>query len=389
MRINKYWARFAALVWVLFGTMPLYAARVFIPNLELFFGGSIVEDQAFGFNIVPEAELDIIFDTGSKIGAEIGLAFDGELTEEDIPLTLDLLALRVGRPVESDVYLTLFHGELTLIGSGRDFLKIFNSRIIEPAYLGRRYFVRGQLYEGLYTVRGTGLEVGSEFGGDVASWHLYAYRDARVIELDIITREEVPIEETYAIDTRVLIDTPNVKFDLYAGTNIGLSGTEFLAMRGGVMMFIDSGGAFELYTHVGLPWISLLDASPGRARDVRIDSFQFLFEPRFMLVPDFFSIYLTFFWDPNHYNNQPRESRSLDLNTKLLFGAIKENMVHGGIDLLLRADYDGSLDFDVFEMAPFLGVSGAGVLWEFGLRFAPFQQLEDVQITIGASTTFE
>ena len=389
MRINKYWAMPVALVWLIFGIMPLFAARVFIPKLELFFGGNIVEDRVPSFNIIPEGELDIVFDTGSKVGAEIGLGFDGELIEERLPLDIELLALHVGRPVEDEIYLTLFHGELTDIGSGEDFPKIFNSRIVAPAYRGRRFFSRGQLYEGLYTVQGTGLEVGSEFGGDNASLHFYAYRDARVVELGIITQEEEPIDETYGFDTRLLIDTPNIKFDLYAGMNLGLSDTQFMTVRGGVMMFIDSGGAFELYTHIGLPWLSLLDASPGRARDVTLDSFQFLIEPRFILSPDFFSIYLTAFWDPNYYNNKPRENRGLDLNTKLLFGSFKEGMVHGGIDLLARLSYEDRLEADVFEMSPFLGISGAGVLWEFALRFAPFQPLEDIQVSIGATTTLE
>ena len=375
---------------LLCGMVPLYAARIFIPKLELFFGGHFVADQSFNFSFVPEGEVDIILDSGSKIGAEIGLGFTGILVDGQQPLNIDLLALHVGRPVEDDVYLTLFHGELTDIGSGDDFSRIFNSRTVSASYRGRRFFPLGQLYNGLYTIRGSGLEVGSEFGGDMLSGHFYLYRDSRIVALESNTNLPVPLEETYAVDVRLLVDTPTAKFDLFIGTNFALGDQEIATLRGGAMMFIDNGSSFELYSHIGVPWFSLLDGSPGQARAISLSGFQFILEPRFTLVPDIFAMHFTAFWNPSYYNNQPRDVRALDLNTKFLFGAIKADMVHGGIDVLTRLDYSGSsFSLGSFEMSPFLGISGAGAIWEFALKFIPFQPLDTIEFSVSASTALE
>ena len=386
-----------------FSTSQLWAARIFVPELELFIRASLFNNGAFAPRLETLANLDIDIEASDKIGVRIRLGHTGNLSEGLIVgnqlvndlISLDLISLTVGEPFVTPVYVEIFSGEHDKIGSGDDFERLFNVDGVASFFRGYLYFNDGELYDALHTINGTGVVVASEFGSDFASARLYIYKDTPFItsstSADGTTMLQVQDAGSYSVDLRAMFDVDIAQVDLYFGGTLNSTPNAVspalpsYSLRTGLMANFGSfDELFQFFIHFGIPYLRQLENATSAV--ISFSDFQALAEARFN-IEDVFGLHFTFLIRPFYYNNALYGDPKVDINSKLFFGSYDAEFGRGGFDL--RVSLDSSFVFESLSVIPFFGFTAGGITWDLGANFEilPFEVnrfLDSLNISISA-----
>ena len=357
------------------------AANVSIPNMELMTWGR-VEDDIYSF--YSRAYLELLIDGGYKFGGKAEFLFDDRDLEkqQSLPntydpnaidqvlqknLTLKSISVETRRLFDLPLSLVYFSGTTDIFANGEIFPKQYGSYAFASSVKGYVYFPTGVIYDGLYTVKGTGLKLHVPDLSDWMNLAVYTYQDGY---LGV---------GKYSSDLRGLFSLENLKIETFIGTSYPNSNSGIY--RGGLLFFYSTGLGGEFYTQIGVPrWDPVVDKS------FNIDLFYFLFEPRVRI--DLFSIILTFFWHPEYYNQiATDETGTVDIFIKFLYGDPRRTQANGGLENRL-AFQTQSGDQIIYRLSPFLSVVTSGVIWDFkvNVRLYPYKQKELIETFIGIKT---
>ena len=399
----------ALILWSGFASAPIWAARIFVPELELFLRARLFDDNSsFQPQLETLANLKIDIEASDKIGAKIRLGHSGNISRKiavggqliNQLISLDLISLTVGEPFETPLYVELFSGQHDKIGSGDDFERLFNVDGVTSFFRGYLYFNENALYDALHTIDGTGLVLASEFGSDFASARLYLYKDTPTYRLvssgsgsnSTVTAQELDTG-SYSADLRTMFDADRVQIDFYVGATFNTIENSLLplplySLRTGLMANFGLDELFQFFVHVGVPY--LVELEKGELNNLSISHLQILAEPRFN-IGDVFGLHLTFLATPFRYNNRIYSDPGVSINAKLFFGSYNAELGRGGFDI--RTNFDSSFAFENLSVIPFFGFTAGGIVWDLGGNFQVIplnlnQFLSSLNITISAKAVF-
>ena len=340
--------RAAALGFFLFMcVLPSFPANIVIPTMELITHG-VSADGVFGLQTYGNMALEV--QGGYKFGGAIafGLYNESILENQNLPIRFLSASMTIRDVFSLPANVVYFVGQNDIFGSGSGF-EDFGSPPIMTRYRGYLYFpndnVTAPIYDGIYQVQGTGVQLAVIPVADTFGVDLYLYED---------THPAFPDLGTYSADLRFLLNTSGVKLEAFlggTGGHIAHSGI----FRGGLLFYATNRNV-EFLAQVGIPrWDPSVDASLG------INLFYLLFEPRLHL--GVFNIVPTFFWHPAYYNqaSYTAESGTFDVNLNLYFGDQSNMTLQGGLESNFR--FQSTAGDMTFKVSPWVGFSTPGVLW--------------------------
>lgn len=393
---------------LLFAVLPLPAAEISVPELELATTGS-VQDGALV--LASRATADLAVAGGYKFGGTLRFAFSADNLEQALSylsdpadpisgaptdtqynalvdrinnsatLSFRLAKVLIREPFGAPLDFAYFVGQADTFCSGDEFPLRFGVASIGSAFRGFAYFPDGingdpnYQYDGIHGVTGTGISV---------SWNawnklvpiLYAYQDSAISSGSTASG-------TYSTDIRILANGDRVKFEAFAGTTYphGSSGL----YRAGVLAHFSTDAGADFLAQFGIPYWDP-EGTFG------IDNLYLLFEPRvdFGLV----SIIMTLFYHPTRYlQRETNEQGVSDVNFKLLIGDLKETAAEGGFETTIgiRGDEDNADEPFRVSVGPFFAMLTEGVRWDLKLRVDPLSYSEPVEMFgmyLGVRTAF-
>lgn len=382
-----------ALLLLVLGTSYLSAANIAVPGFLLL---TRAYNDGNGYRLGTYADLELRIEGGLKFGGDLQLSFENEDLEgvaalpdlegdaptaewaQTVANALDRSLRFEGASIEiREVFglpltLTYFTGLFANIGSGTEFPRRFGTLPFATDYRGYLYFPSGVRYDAMQEIRGTGIQIAT---GDLFSWG----------EIDLVGYQDGNLGTgTYSLDLVTLINAGIVRGEAF----FGISGptTAGLLLHGGLMVYVGSDTGSRFLSQIGIPrW------NPGGGDPLDISNFYFLFEPRVSFDP--LNLYLTFFWRPAYYNQQPTdEGGNIDLNLKLLVGDTAVDPISGGLEttLLFTPVATDSTEQIRFSAGPFLSIASDGVVWQLKVKAAllPFDASRLFEGFIGIRTEF-
>jgi hypothetical protein len=216
-------------------------------------------------------------------------------------------------------------------------------------YRGFLYFpndsITAPIYDGIYQVQGTGMELAVTPMAGTLGMDLYLYED---------THPAFPELGTYSGDLRFLLNSSDVKLEGFMGGTAGHAAHSG-SLRGGLLFYATNRNV-EFLAELGIPrWDPSVDSS------LSVNLFYLLFEPRLHLGA--FNIVPTFFWHPAYYNQMayPTESGTFDVNLNLFFGDQANTTLQGGMEGNFR--FQSSAGEMTVKVSPWVGFSTPGVQW--------------------------
>lgn len=405
--MNKFGRRVTGAIALLFTALPLSAAEISVPSLELATTGS-VEDGAFVLATRASAELSV--DGGYKFGGTLRFAFSANDLEKALsylttPLTtisaapdaddynalvdrinnsaslsFKLAKVMVRQPFGAPIDFGFFVGQADTFCSGDDFPTRFGSAPIGTAFRGYAYFPDGIggdpnfQYNGIHGATGTGISL-SWTAWDRIVPILYAYQDSAI--------ESGTSSGKYSADLRLLANGDNVKIELFAGLTQP-SGSLGL-YRAGALAYFSTGVGADFLAQVGIPrW------NPDEG--FGIDNLFFLFEPRVDF--GFSSIIMTLFYHPAWYFQRETDERGVsDVNLKFLIGDLRKTSIEGGFETTIgiRGEAQASEQPFRLSLGPFFAMVTEGVRWDVKLKVNPIAAtvpLEMFEMFLGVRTGF-
>ncbi len=266
--------------------------------------------------------------------------------------------------------LSYFIGESVTFASGEVFPTVFGASPIATRYRGERYFDSG--YDGIHTVNGTGLSLGSTWGTDWNLTRFFLYQDGY---LD---------KGTYSFDAWSAFNLDTIKLEAFLGASFPEADAG--VYRTGFLFHYNPGSSGEFLAEIGIPrWAA--PASFG------IGDFYFLFEPRIHFDP--LTVILTLFWQPNYYLQTARdEGESVDIHINFLFGDTPDSTVSGGLEtsFVVNTDYTSTPGEEQFEIVttPYISLSTPGVSWNFAVdvNLIPFDPETMIEGIINIKAAF-
>ncbi len=266
--------------------------------------------------------------------------------------------------------LSYFIGESATFASGDVFPAVFGSAPIATRYRGDRYFESG--YDGIHTVNGTGMSLGTSWGTEWNLTRLFLYQDGY---LD---------KGTYSFDAWSAFNLETIRIEAFLGASFPEADAG--VYRTGFLFHYNPGSSGEFLAEIGIPrW-----AAP---ESFEIGDFFFLFEPRIHLDP--LTVILTLFWQPNYYLQTERdEGESVDIHINFLFGDSPDSTVSGGLEtsFVVNTDYASTSGEEQFEIVttPYLSLSTPGVSWNFALdvNLIPFEPETMIEGIINIKAAF-
>ena len=209
---NRGRRRMFAVALFLFAAAAIFAANITVPTMELATHGSMVGNvfalQTFG-NMILQV------DGGYKFGGSVSLGLTNDLNLEGFgvgatppPVTFTGASIAIRQLFGLPLDLTYFVGENDIFANGAGF-SVFGAGPIGTNYRGFMYFPTGPLYDGIYQVQGTGLQLTFGPGSSPLAMDLYAYEDTH----------NPPFSSygSYSADARILLNTAPLKLEAFFG----------------------------------------------------------------------------------------------------------------------------------------------------------------------------
>ncbi|WP_319561747.1 hypothetical protein [Marispirochaeta sp.] len=351
-------------LFLLFPLGNLYAADLTVSTMELITTGS-VDDDTFVLDTFGEIDIDI--QGGYKLGGAVSLGIESDNigpprktlengdTDQDIITYLNstsYIFLKSARVTVRDAFyspinVSYFTGEIDTFGDGDIFPKYFGTNRVASLFRGRFYFPESVVYDGLYAVNGTGIQVETDFGRPWNLFSVYSYQDNYLGP------------GHFTSDLRWTVDKEYVKLDAFAGSSFPYG--EYGLYHGGILVGLTASEKGEFFAQVGVPRLS-----PGD-NDMDIGLFYFLFEPRIHFNRG--SLIFTFFSHPSYYKEYvlsgTSETGEMHTNINLQFGKPEISPFAGGIEGTIHYNDDSDIDGVI---SPYLSFITSGAVWN--LKFS-------------------
>jgi hypothetical protein len=352
--------------------VPSFSANINVPTFELTTRG-YMEGGAFKLNT--RGNIDLLIEGGYKFGGSIGFELESDELEDDSIekyLAFKSASVTVRNLFDLPLDLEYFTGDLDVFCSGNDFPLLFGTEPIASFLSGFYYFPTGIIYEGIHAINGTGFAFSS---ASVLPWlnlALYLYQDGHF---------DSP--GNYSVDIRSMYNFEKFKMEAFVGASYGPTSL-YGIYRSGLLLFYNTGVGGEFLTEIGIPrWDPVVD------KELTIDLFYFLFEPRVRIYP--LSIILTLFWHPQYYLQQEtHELTSVDINANFLFGDIRKTQLSGGLEAFIGFRSQSETDQLLAKLTPYMSFNTSGVIWDVkvGTKLLPFELNELIEAYIGIRTQF-
>ena len=231
----------------------------------------------------------------------------------------------------------------------------FGSERIASLFRGYLYFnpaTSNVVYDGLYTVNGTGLQLDTDFGREHNMLSLYTYQDNYLGA------------GHYSSDIRWAVDGESFKLDAFAGASYPYA--DNCMYHGGLLVGLIANEQGEFFAQVGVPRIV-----PGED-SINASLFYFLFEPRIHFGIG--SLIFTFFSHPSYYKEylleKTGETGDMHTNINLLFGKPEETLA-GGVETSLLVSDDSDLTTTV---SPYMSFLTQGAIWNLKFNWVATEQ---------------
>ena len=347
---------------LLFLTAPaarLSAADLTVPEMELITRAS-VEDGSVVLDTV--GDIDIAVEGGYKLGGSLTLGIESDrlgspasrpepgATDAEIVDYLDqapYLFLKSAKISVSEAFglplrVSYFTGETDTFANGDLFPRYFASAPVASLFRGYMYFPGQVVYDGLYTVNGTGLQLESDFGRPWNLLSFYTYQD------NYLGRGQ------YSTDLRWAVNSDFFKLETFAGGSYPYG--EYGMYHAGVLVGLMAKERGEFFAQVGIPRLA-----PGED-ELEIGLFYFLFEPRIHFGIG--SLIFTFFSHPTYYKEYltlpTGETGDMHTNVNLLFGKPEVTPLAGGLEGTIVYSDDSDITGIV---SPYLSFITQGAVW--------------------------
>lgn len=352
------------ILFLLFPPIILFAADLTVSKMELITTGSVDEDT---FVLDTFGEIDIDIQGGYKLGGSLSLGIESDSigppsesledgdTDQDIITYLNrtsFLFLKSAKVTVRDAFyspinISYFTGEIDTFGNGDIFPGYFGSSRVASLFRGRFYFPESVVYDGLYTINGTGLQVETDFGRPWNLLSIYSYQDNYLGP------------GHFTSDLRWTVDRDFFKLDAFAGGSFPYG--DYGMYHGGILIGLSASERGEFFAQVGVPRLS-----PGEV-DMDIGLFYFLFEPRIHFGHG--SLIFTFFSHPGYYKEYvlsgTDETGEMHTNINLQFGKPEVSPLAGGIEGTIHYNDDSDIDG---VLSPYLSFITSGAVWN--LKFS-------------------
>ncbi|NOY07344.1 MAG: hypothetical protein GXP33_00680 [Spirochaetes bacterium] len=353
-----------------------FSANITVPYLELITRGRINNGL---YELSTRGEMDLLVEGGYKFGGRVILNYKSTSLEDytkSSSLAFKGASIIIRKLFSIPLNFSYFVGENDTFCSGSDFSTIFGSIPITTQYSGYIYFPEGIIYDGIYTVSGTGLKFSLIPSGNFL-YSLYLYQDSNITH-SVNGTESVWLGH-YSADFRTMINFKNLKIEAFAGATFPVS--TFGYYRGGLLFYSANEGV-EFLTQIGIPrWDPAKDP-------FGIKLFYLLFEPRVHM--GLFSIIPTFFWHPGYYlQKETNELGSFDVNINFLLGDLQKTPVSGGFESNLSFSTSGTQQFRI-KASPYISLITQGVVWKLKVnaQIWPFSVNNLIETFIGIRAEF-
>jgi len=368
--------RTALLGMLLLPSLAAFPANLVVPSLELLTRG-VVENTTLVLKSY--GQMDLSIEGGYKFGGRLGVTYTsgtGDL-ERAASKSLSFSGASI---IVKDVFslpldISYFIGQNDTLCSGEGFSTAFGTAQIMTSYRGFMYFPAGVIYDGIYSVNGTGTRIDIAPSRESLLFSLYAYEDTHPPSTGPVALG------MFSGDFRVLVNFEPIKMEGFIGGSYSSAAAANGRYRGG-MLFFWNNGPLELLAQIGLP---VFDPNVDT---LTLDLFYFLFEPRLHL--GFLSVVPTFFLHPISYeqNKNLTEQGSFDINLNIYAGDLSKSSLRGGLETLLN--YKSATGDIVIKTSPYVGFATPGALWTFKIcaTLSPFDFTNMLEGFVGVRAEF-
>jgi len=378
---NRLRILFLAFLWLANGTV--FSANVTVPSLELYTRG-VNSGGTFAFE--SEGDMDLLVEGGYKFGGLVVLNYTSSSLETP-PLSSDSgLTFKTARITQRELFglplsFSYFIGEGDTLCSGDIFPQYFGVNPVATAYRGLMHFPDGIRYDGIHTLKGTGLQLDLTPQGETLLLSYYLYQDSN-IDSD---SNQINFEAGYySSDLRFALNFNKLKLETFLGATYPTPDSSLGYYRGG-LLFYASEESVEFMAQVGIPqWSPVND-------QLDMSLFYLLFEPRVRI--GFLSVIPTFFWRPGYYNQQSTNEQAFDVNLNLLLGGTAATKVSGGLESNFSYQTEsGGATVSEFRIrvSPYLQLLTSGVIWEIRVngKLWPYSYSELIEFFLSAKAEF-
>jgi hypothetical protein len=302
--------------------VPLSGANVSIPSLEIYTWGRMVGST---FQLDSYGDMELQLDGGYKFGCKVVFNFLSSTLET--ATFNDTLAFQSASVTLRELFnipldFTYFIGEGDTFATGDLFVEYFDTPVIGSRYTRYVHFADAAvLYEGIYTVNGTGAEL--SFAPIEKNWlaALYLYQDSSFTSGVV---PPVDLEGGHgSMDLRSAFNFENIKLEAFLGLTYPTPGSTVGWYRGG-FLFYAGGRGVEFLAGFGLPRWAPLDDSFG------FDLFYMLLEQRVRL--GLVSVIQTVFWRPSYYQQEETGEEAIDINLNVQLSNPEKSLLVGGVE---------------------------------------------------------
>ncbi len=339
----------------------IFAADISVTTMELISRGSM---DGGNFVLDTFGDIDVEIAGGYKLGGALSLGITNGtvgLSNEDLTtgsaetylsdsalLYLKSAQVSVHNAFNLPLTITYFTGETETFSNGDIFPAYYGSGQVASLFRGYFYFPDTVVYDGLYSVDGTGVQIDTDFGRTWNKLSLYTYQDNNYGQ------------GHYSSDLRWNADGTNFKIDTFLGGSYPYG--DHGLYRAGVLIDLIANEKGEFFAQVGIPRFSPNEDT------IDIGMFYFLFEPRIHFGLG--SLIFTFFSHPRYYKEymetETGETGNLHTNINLLFGKPEETPLAGGMETTML--YSDDTDLSV-TLSPYMSFITQGAVWNLKFNY--------------------
>jgi hypothetical protein len=206
----------------------------------------------------------------------------------------------------------------------------------------------------IHGILGTGFALSLQ--GEAVISSFYVYQDLSYYDAG----SGVYRSGDYSGDFRLLVNSPNVKFEFFAGGSYLVSSAP--VFRGGLAVYFTNGEGVGFFLQAGIPRWDYGDT-------ISIDNCYFLIEPRLRFGKA--GLNLSFFYHPSYYLNQETGDEGKgDINLKFFVGDTNTSAFEWGLESTISLKVDNGEDLSLW-LSPFLSIVTSGLYWDFKVRLNP------------------